>query len=155
MVFLRPMESKWVFKKTFFNWNILLSEMPWVIVPATRMGLYCVSENWDEGGNLAKASLSFTIQPWKTKEISNKNIFFPLYFYQNTYGKIKGQEGGFLTRSVPLAIGPEDPLSHRTWSFPFWWIRWDTAVLGTLGFVLCHQHQCISWGICPCSFLLW
>lgn len=28
----------------------------------------------------------------------------------------KGQVVGFLTRSVSLAIGPEDPLSHRTLS---------------------------------------
>lgn len=62
-------------------------------LPATRMGLYCVSEERDEGGNLAKTSLCFTIQLWETKDISDKIFSFPLIFYQTIHGKIKEQEG--------------------------------------------------------------
>lgn len=87
------------------------------------MELYCVSEKWDEGGNLAKTSLCFTMQPWETKEISDKNIFFSSFLSKHpwedkgaggdTLGK-KGQEAGFLTRSASLAVGTEGPPSHRT-----------------------------------------
>lgn len=39
------------------------------------MRLYCVSEKWNEGGRLAKTPSCFTIEPWETKNTSEKNLF--------------------------------------------------------------------------------
>lgn len=124
MVFLRPRENKWAFQKPFFNGNVPLPEVPWVITSCHQNGtLLCVGEvrrRRKPGKNIFvfhHTALGNQRNFWQ------KYLLFSSFLSEHpredkgaggeTLGK-KEQLVGFLTRSASLAIGPEGPLSHRT-----------------------------------------
>lgn len=95
MVFLRPMENKWVFQKPFFNGNVPLPEIPWVITSCHQNGTLLYVRGVRRRGKPVQNIFMFHHRSLGEQEnFCEKHLPHhpPPHFCKNIYGEIKRQE---------------------------------------------------------------